>query len=370
MTGSRSRAVVVAGAVAVGIATVAVSDAQRRMTPWEYQQQETARYFRGLASVQTQGWGPINARVLAVEQQLIDYSGKVFRVVPGQSFQWGQAHAGGWIILDISSASAEKPILAFRLAHEWGHEALGHQPNIYQPSGSPWRFRATPTADEDAADEYAGKFLATYHYDLDSVTSYLRSLPAMPGDFQHSDGPRRARIVETAYESVPNVRVSISATPTPHATPGSPPTHTSDSTSLADRLRQLKDAHDQGLISDDEYRTARRRALNGSSGGVEGDSGSPAPTPDTCLQNCADDFDSCISDVPTVEDCVAEMPEKCIDTCVESYGHTRGECISLYCTNSSTNLQSWNASCHRKVARKKARCRDEERDCKKECRSD
>ncbi|MGJ8689734.1 MAG: SHOCT domain-containing protein [Gammaproteobacteria bacterium] len=35
----------------------------------------------------------------------------------------------------------------------------------------------------------------------------------------------------------------------------------SSSTSLADRLRELDDLHDQGLISDEEYQVARQRAL-------------------------------------------------------------------------------------------------------------
>lgn len=34
-----------------------------------------------------------------------------------------------------------------------------------------------------------------------------------------------------------------------------------DTDTLAERLAELKDAHDRGLISDDEYAEARRRAL-------------------------------------------------------------------------------------------------------------
>jgi hypothetical protein len=64
------------------------------------------------------------------------------------------------------------------------------------------RFRASPTADEDAADAYAGRFLARYGYSLQSVVQYLQSLPYSPGDFQHSDGPDRARTVADAYATV------------------------------------------------------------------------------------------------------------------------------------------------------------------------
>lgn len=172
-------------------------------SPWEYQQEEAARFFAGLNSIQTEGWGPINARVLKVQEQLIEFGdGKVFKVVPAQTNTWGQAHANGWILFDISSAAADQPIMAFRLAHEWGHEALGHAANIYHPTGRAWEFKRSPTQHEDEADEFAGRFLAKYNYDLDTVVAHLKRVPQAHGDVSHSTGKQRAETVARAYREL------------------------------------------------------------------------------------------------------------------------------------------------------------------------
>ncbi|MGZ5030530.1 MAG: hypothetical protein ACXV8I_08030 [Methylobacter sp.] len=171
------------------------------LSPWEYEQQEAMSYFNGANEIKTSGWGHLNDKVGRIATQLVEYSGQVFKIVPGQTFQWGQAHAGGWIILDISSASKPDPILAFRLAHEWGHQALGHQPNFYHPTGLQWTFRSSSTAVEDEADAYAGKFLAKYGYSLWDVAQELQNLPHFPSGDSHSDGLTRAAIVAKAYNS-------------------------------------------------------------------------------------------------------------------------------------------------------------------------
>ena len=61
-------------------------------------------------------------------------------------------------------------------AHEWGHQALGHQANIYNPYGSTWKIRTSATQTEDEADVYAGKFLATYNYNVKNNIHYILML--------------------------------------------------------------------------------------------------------------------------------------------------------------------------------------------------
>ena len=134
-----------------------------------------------------------------IYNQLCQYSGKTFRVVFGQTFHWGEAHPGGAIILDISTLNKDNNILAFVFAHEWAHQALGHQPNIYNPSGNTWKMRITPTQDEDEADFYAGKFMAQYGYNLDIVVSYLKNLPTSPAGDTHSSGVQRGKTVTAGY---------------------------------------------------------------------------------------------------------------------------------------------------------------------------
>lgn len=169
------------------------------LTPWQWQQEEVARYFSGMAAIQLRGWGELTQTVNPLIFQLVQYSGMVFRVVPAQTFNVGQAHVGGWILLDISTATRPRDELAFWLAHEWGHEALGHQPNFYHPAGNPWRSRMTSTADEDAADRWAGGFVCAAGYDIVAVTEALRRLPRVHADQAHSNGEERASHALAGY---------------------------------------------------------------------------------------------------------------------------------------------------------------------------
>lgn len=133
-----------------------------------------------------------------VYQKLAEYSGMNFPVVFNQTFHWGEAHYGGLIILDYSTINKNEDVLAFMFAHEWAHQALGHQPNLYKPNGSYWRVKTSSTQYEDEADFYAGQFLRQYNYDVDAVVSYLRSLPDFEGK-EHSSGKERANTVLKAY---------------------------------------------------------------------------------------------------------------------------------------------------------------------------
>jgi hypothetical protein len=63
-------------------------------------------------------------KTFEIYQQLVSYSGMNYPIVFGQTFNWGQAHNGGLIIIDYSSINKNKNILAFVFAHEWGHQAF------------------------------------------------------------------------------------------------------------------------------------------------------------------------------------------------------------------------------------------------------
>lgn len=140
-------------------------------------------------------------KTYAIYKELIEYSGMEFPIVFSQTFNWGQAHNGGLIIIDYSTINKNKHILAFVFAHEWGHQALGHQSNIYNPNGSAWKYRSSSTQSEDEADVYSGKFLATYGYDLSTVYNYLYALP-VTDDHTHSTGKARAELVKRGFNMV------------------------------------------------------------------------------------------------------------------------------------------------------------------------
>lgn len=167
---------------------------------WEWQREEVERYFAGAREIMLNGWGRLNAKVNRVALKLAQHTNMTFPIVPAQTGSVGQAHAGGWIILDLSTATRRDEELAFWLAHEWGHEYLGHQPNYVHPNGR-WRRITTPTADEDAADEFAGDFLCKAGYEVRPVLAMLRRLPDGGDTDTHSTGTERARIVQDAYHA-------------------------------------------------------------------------------------------------------------------------------------------------------------------------
>jgi len=152
-------------------------------------------------------------RVYSVYNQLRNYSAMDFPIVFLQTFNWGQAHNGGLILLDYSAINKSNSVLAFMLAHEWGHEALGHTSNIYHPNGG-WSYSSAPKTKEDAADQYAGRFLRAYNYDINSVTYYLRNVPEM-GDEEHSTGPERANNVLAAFNGRTSSEERIPSPSTP-----------------------------------------------------------------------------------------------------------------------------------------------------------
>lgn len=137
-----------------------------------------------------------------IYRNLKAFSRMDFPILFGQTFQWGQAHHGGLIIIDYSSLNKNTSILAFIFAHEWGHQALGHQANIYNPTGDIWRIKTSSTQNEDQADFYSGKFIAKYGYDIDLVYQFLSNLPESPNDHVHSSGRKRAETVLNGYKSM------------------------------------------------------------------------------------------------------------------------------------------------------------------------
>lgn len=164
-----------------------------------YLQKELIDFYRGSAKLQLSKDLYISD-IGDVYRKLESYSKKTFRVIPAQTFNIGQAHAGGLILIDVSMLAKNKSVFAWALAHEWAHECLDHQPNLYNV-GTQWRFRRTPTEFEDEADKYAAEFIAHFNYAVEPVIQYLNNLPNFEGDFEHSSGGKRAAAVKKAYNA-------------------------------------------------------------------------------------------------------------------------------------------------------------------------
>ena len=152
-------------------------------------------YFQGPAQLNFE-WSPQESPLAPIYSQLKEFSGVDYRIIPGQAVEWGQAHSNGIILLSLSTLRGDKPILAYRLAHEWGHQALGHQSNLYPTTGKIWEFRLSSLREEEQADIYAGGFLAEYDYSLEQIIPYLGTLP---DHFRQRDAVIRAETLSTAY---------------------------------------------------------------------------------------------------------------------------------------------------------------------------
>ncbi len=128
-------------------------------------------YFNGVNQLQEDDY-----KAKAIYNQLVSFSGMNFYVCYSNSFPWGYANFGGAILLDRSALEEPIDVLAFIMAHEWAHGALGHVANLNNPTENVWNYKKGTIEDELAADEYAGKFLAEYNYNYWPVTLFIRDL--------------------------------------------------------------------------------------------------------------------------------------------------------------------------------------------------
>jgi hypothetical protein len=140
-------------------------------------------------------------KAAAIHYQLARFTGMQYPVIFAETVDWGYGHFGGVIIIDQSSIDKDRNILAFIFAHEWAHQLLGHQPNIYRTSNGVWKYNACRAQSEDEADVYAGKFLAIFGYEPNIVYDYLSALPKSD-HHTHSTGKERAELVRRGYTSV------------------------------------------------------------------------------------------------------------------------------------------------------------------------
>lgn len=112
-------------------------------------------------------------RLIPIVKQLRTFSGKNFPIQFERNYRRGLAKPGGVISIDF--ATLKKPIseLALTVAHEWGHQSMGHLTNNYcaHAAGIP-----IPEA-ERQADYYGGIFLGVHGYDIDEVLKIKLSMP-------------------------------------------------------------------------------------------------------------------------------------------------------------------------------------------------
>jgi hypothetical protein len=135
-----------------------------------------------------------------IEQQLSRFSHKDVAVVvtAPRSFDWGQSHLGEAIVFDPRE-EGDQNLIAYRLAHEWGHEVLAHEPTMYSPDGQTYRFRRSTAQEERGADLFAGDFMAQHGYSIDAACRQLSSYDSIPWD-SRSSGKVRCDSLREGYQ--------------------------------------------------------------------------------------------------------------------------------------------------------------------------
>ena len=134
--------------------------------------QAAEAHFAGWPGWQSGGAMALPPALAKTAGELAAFSGRAYRVLPVSAQAWDQAHGAGWILLDLEPGAAKESVLAFRLAHEWAHEALGH-PASFRKQARGWLYSAGTAAAEREADGYAGRFLARYGYPHSKVVRFL-----------------------------------------------------------------------------------------------------------------------------------------------------------------------------------------------------
>ena len=182
-------------AAVVGLAScVGTSEPARAQTP-----QQRAFYKEQMIAMQAALMDPTaNDRALKIWSKLVDYSHQRFRVLPAQNFTMGQALQGGTVLLDVALLAYDESVTAFWMAHEYGHQVLGHPALTATPLGQ-FIAMSAGTANEDAADRWSGGFMKAVHYPIEPTLNFLCRMPSGGRGDSHSEGPARAGQVARAY---------------------------------------------------------------------------------------------------------------------------------------------------------------------------
>lgn len=132
-------------------------------------------------------------RLIPIAHQLEAYASKSFLLTSGQNGVRALAKEPGIIELDYATLNKSNEELAFTLAHEWGHHALGHLRNKHVKK----RMKITDEEAEHSADFYAGLFLGYHDYDLKKLLEPKLHMP--DGNSCHGTRIERAQIIARGF---------------------------------------------------------------------------------------------------------------------------------------------------------------------------
>lgn len=80
---------------------------------------------------------------------------------------------------------------------------------------------------------------------------------------------------------------------------------------------------------------------------------------------CQERYTACLSNVRSVDQCVQqEFPQRCIDVCMDRFGHSYQKCSAQLCQPTSTNLGGWRSRCSDLIKDEREACADARQQCR------
>jgi len=140
-----------------------------------------------------------------LHEQLKSYSGKNFHIIPYKVEGGGVAIPDGYIMIDLPSVAVAEEVLVGVIAHEWGHQVLGHPKHLPVHPDKPVDSFSLQISrqNEREADAYAAKFMAKHGYNVKAFVDYLKRAPQSNAHFfnksTHDSVLARAAHIEKIY---------------------------------------------------------------------------------------------------------------------------------------------------------------------------
>ena len=162
------------------------------------------------------------SRINLIVGELAKVSGTKYPVIIRDNIGWAEAKGNGMIVIDLTIARTQpKEIVAFLIAHEWGHLVYGsagpkvpttkvNKNTLHGGQG----VRVNPQAIESAmvsrreereADRYAVKFMVHIWYDVEPFVKFLVEAPDDQrlhyGLHTHDTREVRAKFIREEYQA-------------------------------------------------------------------------------------------------------------------------------------------------------------------------
>jgi hypothetical protein len=89
----------------------------------------------------------------------------------------------------------------------------------------------------------------------------------------------------------------------------------------------------------------------------------PDATRSVRSNRCSKDYEECMDDVPSLDDCMDKRQESCMNDCLGRFHYPYAACEQRFCNPQFGSNTSWAAACRRKISDAKKECKNTQRSC-------